>query len=229
MRNKENINWSITETFWLGIGIVIMSTIFDVIAFKTLNSISIKVENAKIIMQILHQLFIIFLLIFLKTCKTKDSLLKYFEFNKTLKIKDVCKYFTAYFLLLVIEYFISNLNAGSFNDLSKDTTYYTNAIPYFLLIVLIAPIAEELFFRGFLYKGWCENAKNKYIGYISISFLFTLLHWQTYDLLALAWIFLFSVFLCHIRNHSQTITAPILIHSLNNLIGFLSLYINFEF
>lgn len=102
-------------------------------------------------------------------------------------------------------------------------------------LVLVAPIVEELIFRGFLYgnlkkvlapeksklKRW---QKNLLIGVAIIitSLLFAVMHGQ--------WnvginVFVLSIVLCLFREITGTVYAGILLHMLKNAVAFLLLYV----
>jgi len=81
-----------------------------------------------------------------------------------------------------------------------------------ILLVLAAPVVEELVFRGFLLGRW----RTKFGGFVAISLsslLFGVLH---ADMLGAV---VFSVFLCLIRIKYNSILAPILVHIGNNAVG----------
>jgi hypothetical protein len=91
-----------------------------------------------------------------------------------------------------------------------------------LLIALVIPIWEELFFRGFLYK-WFRNRLGMWaaIGLSALVFgIFHLIPLQMFLAgimgIALAWIY----------ERSNTLWAPILMHMINNLIvGLFSIWL----
>ena len=99
----------------------------------------------------------------------------------------------------------------------------------FLTLVVVAPIAEEIIFRGFLY-GRLRNLlnvkiANKFSVFLSIfltSLLFGIMHMQ--------WnvgvnVFAMSIVLCALREITGTIHAGILLHMLKNGVAFYLLYV----
>ena len=91
----------------------------------------------------------------------------------------------------------------------------------FLALVVIAPIAEEVIFRGWLY-GKMRARLNAPIAVILVSLLFALLHFQ--------WnvgvtVFVLSVVLCVMREVTGTIYAGILTHMIQNGVAFYMLYV----
>jgi len=81
---------------------------------------------------------------------------------------------------------------------------------------IAAPISEELFARGFLYRGWSQ-APFKVPGAILLSSLvWTGLHLQ-YDRFFFAEVFCIGLWLGYLRYRSNSTWLTIVIHGLNNL------------
>jgi len=103
--------------------------------------------------------------------------------------------------------------------------YITNTpdrICAMLAVVFIAPIAEEIIMRGWLYGKVRSRIKNIPLAIILVSLLFAVLHGQ--------WnvgvtVFVLSVILCTLREITGTIWSGILLHILANGIAFYMLYI----
>lgn len=100
----------------------------------------------------------------------------------------------------------------------------------FLALVIVAPIAEEIIFRGYLYGKLRAKIPGKYSLLSSVlltSLLFALIHGQ--------WnvginVFIMSIILCLLRETTGTIYSGILLHMLKNCVAFMLLYVfNFGF
>jgi len=92
-----------------------------------------------------------------------------------------------------------------------------NKFSIFILVVQIAltgPIAEELFFRGFIYK-LCRGRYKFIIAATVTSLLFSVIHKVPQGILPL---FLISLSLCYIYEKTQNILPAIIFHSLHNII-----------
>lgn len=92
-----------------------------------------------------------------------------------------------------------------------------------LTIVLIAPVAEELIMRGWLYgkiREWLKPISAMLI----VSLLFAILHGQLNVALAT---FVLSIILCTMREITGTIWSGILLHIIVNAISFYFLYVAF--
>ncbi|MDR1173450.1 MAG: CPBP family intramembrane metalloprotease [Puniceicoccales bacterium] len=81
-------------------------------------------------------------------------------------------------------------------------------------IVAIAPILEEIIFRGFIYR-MLKGRGSKFIAAGFTSFIFAVVHW---NLLAFVGLFTLSICLIKIYEHSADLREPILVHALFNAI-----------
>ena len=92
-------------------------------------------------------------------------------------------------------------------------------------LVLVAPIAEELLFRGYLYAKLRSIIKNPVVSVVLstllVSALFAFLHGQWNVAVT---VFCLSVVLCLLREVTGTIYAGIILHILKNGIAFLMIY-----
>ncbi len=84
-----------------------------------------------------------------------------------------------------------------------------------LAFCVAAPVSEELFARGFLYRGWSESFLRP-AGAIALSSLaWTVLHLQ-YDLFFLGQVFTIGVLLGYLRYRTGSTLLTIVLHGLNN-------------
>lgn len=90
------------------------------------------------------------------------------------------------------------------------------AIYAFLAVVLITPFAEELYFRGFVFKGLMLH-RRPWIAYLSSSLLFAVLH---PPLIVMVEVFLIGLLLAYIVKETKSIWPGVLIHMINNAIVF---------
>ena len=99
----------------------------------------------------------------------------------------------------------------------------------FLTLVVVAPIAEEIIFRGWLYGKLREKLSQQVSDKISVAisvFLVSLL----FGIVHLQWnvgvnVFAMSIVLCALREITGTIYAGILMHMLKNGVAFYLLYV----
>jgi membrane protease YdiL (CAAX protease family) len=79
-----------------------------------------------------------------------------------------------------------------------------------------APITEEIFARGFLYRGWSETFLRPAGAIVLSSIVWTMLHLQ-YDWFFLGEVFSIGLLLGYVRYRSNSTWLTIVIHGLNNL------------
>lgn len=136
--------------------------------------------------------------------------------------------FVLYFILSsAVVYAISQLapwldmtqtQAVGFTNLSQRFEYFLA----FLSLVVIAPVAEEALFRGYLY-GKLRNTVPVWIAILIVSAVFAVIHGQ--------WnvgidVFVLSVVACSLREVTGNIWAGILLHMIKNGLAFYILFIN---
>jgi CAAX protease family protein len=88
-----------------------------------------------------------------------------------------------------------------------------------LLVVafcVAAPISEELFARGFLYRGWSESFLGPAGAILLSSLVWTALHLQ-YDWFFFGEVFSIGLLLGYLRYRFNSTWLTIFVHSLNNL------------
>lgn len=96
------------------------------------------------------------------------------------------------------------------------TAYFTPLL--WLAFIIVAPLTEEIFFRGFLFKG-IKNSKIGPVGAIIITSLaWSALHTQ-YDAYGIVVIFLGGLLLGFARAKSNSIYPPVVMHVLQNAIA----------
>ena len=110
--------------------------------------------------------------------------------------------------------------------LDKDPTafvdeLYASAKPKWLLIltmVVVAPIYEELMFRGILWSAVREQFLGKkgiWLATLVTSLLFSIIHLQ-YEFYEMSVIFILALLLSYARVKSGSLYLPILLHIINN-------------
>jgi uncharacterized protein len=86
-------------------------------------------------------------------------------------------------------------------------------ISLWFALIVVAPVGEELLFRGFLFRGFVREALP---GILAISLIWSLLHIQ-YDWFGASLVFGLGVLLGYVRLYSGSTTLVILLHALLNL------------
>ncbi len=85
-----------------------------------------------------------------------------------------------------------------------------------LAFCVAAPVSEELFARGFLYRGWSESFLGPVGAILLSSLAWTALHLQ-YDWFFFGEVFSIGLLLGYLRYRFASIWLTIIVHGLNNL------------
>ncbi|MCM8787707.1 MAG: CPBP family intramembrane metalloprotease [Candidatus Omnitrophica bacterium] len=153
-----------------------------------------------------------------------------FDF-KNLNFDIVFKLYTMLFPLIFIAFTLSNLVFKNFKIESSINPAITILLSlnnkmlanlFFVQIIFLGPLAEELFFRGFIYK-LTRTQFSFFFSALFTSFVFALLHRTFYDILPLT---IISMLLCYIYEKTQNLANAFILHFLHNslnLIGILLL------
>jgi membrane protease YdiL (CAAX protease family) len=83
-----------------------------------------------------------------------------------------------------------------------------------VVAVLIAPIVEEILFRGYI-QGTLEKYISPTLSLLITALIFSLSHFQFVVVIPL---FILGLLLGALRNHTRSISVPIMFHMLNNVI-----------
>ncbi len=134
----------------------------------------------------------------------------------------------AFPLYLIVSTAISNIFAVIFHiDLFQEQNIgYTHPGGFeltliFVALVLLAPFVEEVLFRGFLFRAF-RRTFGFWIGAIGVSLLFAVAHGQANVGVD---VFVLSMFLCYLREKTDSLWPSIALHALKNLVAFIVLFI----
>ena len=92
----------------------------------------------------------------------------------------------------------------------------------FLTIAVLAPLSEELLYRGYMMKVWAESAIGPVWGTLLVSLLWAATHLQ-YGLYEMAYIFVFGILLCVSRLKTDSIIPALAMHVSWNALSFIVL------
>jgi uncharacterized protein len=90
------------------------------------------------------------------------------------------------------------------------------AIATGMLLIVVAPLAEEIFFRGFLYQAF-RNSFGVLPGALLSAVIFGAIHFEFFKLVQLA---ILGVILALLFEKTQSLWSPIMLHALNNSLAF---------
>ena len=85
-----------------------------------------------------------------------------------------------------------------------------------IAFVIAAPVSEEFFARGFLYRGWSESFLGPVGAIILSSLVWTALHLQ-YDWFFFGEVFSIGLLLGYLRYRFSSTWLTVIVHGLNNL------------
>lgn len=87
-----------------------------------------------------------------------------------------------------------------------------------LAVVVLAPISEEIFFRGFMFPGLSQSNWGPIGAILLSSILWAVIHLQ-YDLFGVALIFVAGLVFGYARWRTGSVLTPIILHGIMNLIA----------
>jgi membrane protease YdiL (CAAX protease family) len=90
------------------------------------------------------------------------------------------------------------------------------AIATGVLLIAVAPFAEELFFRGFLYQAF-RNSFGVWPGAVLSALIFGAIHFEFFKLVQLA---ILGVILALLFEKTKSLWPPIMLHAVNNALAF---------
>ena len=95
---------------------------------------------------------------------------------------------------------------------------HADGVLWLLLIAfcVAAPVSEEFFARGFLYRGWSETFLGPWGAIVLSSMVWTALHLQ-YDWFFFGEVFSIGLLLGYLRYRYQSTWLTVIVHGLNNL------------
>lgn len=100
----------------------------------------------------------------------------------------------------------------------------SNNAVYVVYSVLLAPVYEELVFRGFVYRRAREGGVEHRLSYLLSAILFALIHG---DLIQGLYAFIIAFFLCMVYNKIRMLCAPILLHVSANTLAMMDICTGF--
>ena len=96
-----------------------------------------------------------------------------------------------------------------------------------LAIVVAAPVAEEIIFRGFIFRGWVHSTQRPMLGILVITLLFTVIHIQ-YNWFGLLQVFMIGLLLTWTRWRSGSTLLPMVMHVITNFYAMLQAVVYFR-
>lgn len=127
-----------------------------------------------------------------------------------------------FFLIMVMQVMFVNLFGGAASENQKaldEVQSQSNAI-FNILLVIVAPICEEIIFRGMFFNTFFpeENSWSQFIGIITSGFVFAWCHDPSFSKYIFVYWMMGSV-LAWTYVWTKDLRYPILTHMLNNLLS----------
>ncbi len=228
--------WAIALTIWTGAMFFLAQIVVSLVALffiKQFNLVTNENVVQTVIMAISYVVAVALIILppwyFMKSKVGKDGLglrgLPTWTDILLAPIGYIASMAATMAVLLVIQAFVPSFNLQETQDVGfRMESLYSNAdkMVAFAALVILAPIAEELIFRGYLY-GKLRTRLSAIPAIILVSVLFGFMHGQWNVGIVVG---VMSIFLCIARELTGTIYAGILMHMIRNGLAFYLLYIN---
>lgn len=223
VQDKEPLSFK--NAFWLIFGIIAFIQVFQFISALIYgiedNYIPTEFLVYSDIMAIIwYALSIIIIHYNIKSQKYNPFLLYNFNTSTLFQhLPDVLKYFggTALFVIL-------------FSLITKETELHLEEQPQFVILlsfvvtVIIAPVAEEIIFRGYLYSSMASTFKRKKERLVVNAMIFSAAHVFIISFVLGAdipyYIFVLGYLIALLYENSRSILPCIVLHALNNFLVF---------
>lgn len=95
----------------------------------------------------------------------------------------------------------------------------TRSLALALVVTTLAPVLEELLFRGYLFNAWRHTRLGLPGTLLLTSVLFVGLHVNQYHWVHLTFVFMLAMILGMAREKTGSIWVPVILHGANNLIS----------
>lgn len=169
------------------------------------------------------------LLIFLLVMFKKDINVKEYLGFIWVKKKAVVFSFLIVIAYIFLSDFITRMMGSEITTEWMEYIYVSSVWPplLWMALVVFAPIFEEMFFRGFLFKGFVQSRLGPVGTIIITSAIWTVLHLQ-YGIFGLTSIFIIGIIFGIVRYKTGSLWIVILMHAFYNLIATvqIALYVN---
>jgi membrane protease YdiL (CAAX protease family) len=161
----------------------------------------------------------------------KFSLRDYFALHRIPR-RDLALGIACLTVLIVVVAAIELLLGIDGGSKSVETTYQAAKLAgmlpmLWLTTVVMAPVTEELLFRGFLHRGWVASWLGVSGTIALTSALWAALH-QQYNWLGILRIFLMGLIFGWVRQRSGSTTLTIVLHTVNNLVAMILVAVRIE-
>lgn len=117
---------------------------------------------------------------------------------------------------------VADLPEEAFMIMIRDSA--TSPLLVVLVVCVLAPIVEELIFRGLIFKRFQQSILASSGAAVMTCLTFTLIHAQQYSPSGLFIIFIIAAYLTWVRLKTNNTTLAIVAHATNNILSTIALY-----
>jgi membrane protease YdiL (CAAX protease family) len=111
------------------------------------------------------------------------------------------------------------------SDIYRSAAKTGNLLWLWLTVVVVAPVGEEILFRGFLFRGWQRTRRSAAVAISSTALLWALIHAQ-YSLFEIGEVFIVGLIFGWVRWKSRSAISTIALHGFLNAGGMIETYMN---
>jgi membrane protease YdiL (CAAX protease family) len=137
-------------------------------------------------------------------------------------------YLPIYFgVAILVQLIAPGVDNGKSQDVGFGTDLGLSGLAMaFITLVVLAPIGEEILFRGYMY-GALKERTQKWMAAIVTSLVFGAAHLQFGDLLWMAALdtFILSLALIYLREKTNSLWPSILLHMIKNFVAFMAIFV----
>lgn len=144
------------------------------------------------------------------------------EALKWLGIGLLYLFFVQVFFSVIPHYFGIEVDVG---NTTAEYNSADNLLLYYLTIVVLAPLFEEVLFRGFLFKSFMSTFLGKNGTIVITAVLFAIIHAQ-YDWIVMLNVLSVGLLFGYARAKSGSLLPPLIIHFMFNLLATIQPLIN---
>jgi len=241
MREHSTNVWGLVGTFFWGILIAVflgVGQIFPLYIYMLLGEVPVTVDSFLnfidsvesdaflLSISVIGSALIVLPLVFGIAKLKKGSILKEYFALRLFSWKTFGVWLGILILLLIFEsYAIEALGAKETPSFMTNIEYPTVSSIWLLVfaVTLMAPLIEEVVFRGFLLKGFSNSFMGIYGAIILTSALWAVIHLQ-YELAYVSVIFVVGLVFGYARVKTNSIFVPMMMHFFMNLVAMMGLF-----
>lgn len=217
--------WGIPGALFLGLGAYFLPALIVPIFGPGIQLLPFSLNVVSFVYFLLFELMVvgaIFLFVKLYGQKLSQLGLVKFKFaNLGLVVLGFIVYLAASVAISTIFGMLVNYDPNQAQDVGFNDPVGLELFLVFISLVVLAPLAEELLFRGFIFQG-LRRRLHFWPCAIFVSLLFALVHGQINVGLD---VFALSLVLCWLREQTGSLWPSIILHAAKNGLAFLLLFV----